>query len=145
MASCSSTIGARFVATHPRRHPLDKEAAGVERGRRPVPSRPAARCAAVASVTRKVDSSGNVCFAGASYRVGSTFKRRQVQVTVVGDTVEVSIGNELIRSHKAKHDRTREHGALANPADDPDVPTPPNPCPRVVQLPGSECRAGTGA
>ena len=108
-----------LVATHPRRHPLDKEAAGVERGRRPVPSRPAARCAAVASVTRKVDSSGNVCFAGASYRVGSTFKRRQVQVAVVGDTVEVSIGNELIRSHKAKHDRTREHGALANPGGRP--------------------------
>jgi transposase InsO family protein len=103
-----------LVATHPRRHPLDKQAAGVERGRRPARSRPAARTAAVASVTRKVDSSGNVCFAGSSYGVGSKFKRRQVQVAVVGDTVEVSIGNELIRSHKAKHDRTREHGALAN-------------------------------
>jgi hypothetical protein len=108
-----------LVATHARRHPVDKQAAGVERGRRPVPSRPAARTAAVASVTRKVDSSGNVCFAGSSYRVGSTFKRRQVQVAVVGDTVEVSIGNELIRSHKVKHDRTREHGALANPGGRP--------------------------
>jgi hypothetical protein len=108
-----------LVATLPRRHPLDKQTAGVERGRRPAPSRPAARTAAVASVTRKVDSSGNVCFAGASYRVGSKFKRRQVQVAVVGDTVEVSIGNELIRSHKAKHDRTREHGALANPGGRP--------------------------
>jgi len=108
-----------LVATHPRRHPIDKQAAGVERGRRPAPSRPPARTAAVASVTRKVDSSGNVCFAGSSYRVGSTYRRRQVQVAVVGDTVEVSIGNELIRSHKAKHDRTREHGALANPGGRP--------------------------
>jgi hypothetical protein len=70
--------------------------------------------AQVASVTRKVDSSGSVCFAGSSYRVGSKYRRRQIQVAVVGDTVEITIGNELIRSHKAKHDRTREHGALAN-------------------------------
>ncbi len=108
-----------LIATHPRRHSLDKQAAGLERGRRAASSRPAARTAAVASVTRKVDSSGNVCFAGTSYRVGSKFKRRQVQVAVIGDTVEVSIGNELIRSHKAKHDRTREHGALANPGGRP--------------------------
>lgn len=108
-----------LIATHARRHPLDKQAAGIERCRRPAPSRPVARTAAVASVTRKVDSSGNVCFAGSSYRVGSRFRRRQVQVAVVGDTVEVSIGNELIRSHKAKHDRTREHGALANPGGRP--------------------------
>jgi hypothetical protein len=32
-------------------------------------------------------------------------------VAVIGDTVEIIIGNELIRSHQAKHDRTREHGA----------------------------------
>jgi len=108
-----------LIATHPRRHPLDKQAAGVERGRRLAPSRPTARTAAGASVTRKVDSSGSICFAGSSYRVGSKYRGRQVQVAVVGDTVEVSIGNELIRSHKAKHDRTREHGALANPGGRP--------------------------
>jgi len=108
-----------LIATHPRRHPIDKQAAGIERSRGPVPSRPSARTAAVASVTRKVDSSGNVCFAGASYRVGSKHRRRQVQVAVVVDTVEISIGNELIRSHTIKHDRTREHGALANPGGRP--------------------------
>ena len=70
-------------------------------------------------MTRKVDSSGNVCFAGTNYRAGSKYRRRQVQVAVVGDTVEISIGNELIRSHKARHDRTREHGALANPGGRP--------------------------
>jgi hypothetical protein len=70
-------------------------------------------------VTRKVDSSGNVCFAGTNYRVGSKYRRRQVQVAIVGDTVEISIGNELIRSHAVKHDRTREHGALANPGGRP--------------------------
>ena len=69
-------------------------------------------------MTRKVDSSGNVGFAGTNYRAGSTFRRRQVQVAVVGDTVEISVGNELIRSHAVKHD-TREHGALANPGGRP--------------------------
>jgi hypothetical protein len=27
------------------------------------------------------------------------------------ECVEISIGEQLIRSHRAKHDRTREHGA----------------------------------
>lgn len=75
--------------------------------------------ASAASVTRKVDTSGNVSFAGVSYRVGNRSKRRQVQVAVVGDTVEISIGEELIKAHQARHDRTREHGALANPGGRP--------------------------
>ncbi len=107
-----------LIATHARRHSVDKQAAGLRRGkpakdsvRRPTPT--------AASVTRKVDSSGNVCFAGAHYRAGSQYRRRQVQVAVVGDMVEISIGNELIRCYPAKHDRTREHGALANPGGRP--------------------------
>ncbi|HEV2069710.1 MAG TPA: IS481 family transposase [Acidimicrobiales bacterium] len=105
-----------LVATHARRHALDNQDAGLQRGRR-LP--PAAKTTTAASATRKVDSSGSVCFAGTSYRVGSKYRRRQVQVAVVGDTVEISVGNELIRSHKVKHDRTREHGALANPGGRP--------------------------
>jgi transposase InsO family protein len=105
-----------LVATHARRHPVDKQSAGLQRGRR-LP--PAPRSVTAASVTRKVDSSGNVSFAGTAYPVGSKYRRRQVQVAVVGDTVEISVGNELIRSHKVRHDRTREHGALANPGGRP--------------------------
>jgi transposase InsO family protein len=105
-----------LVATHARRHPIDKQTAGLERGRKPRPSRPTATAV---SVTRKVDISGSVCFAGTSYRAGNAYRRRQVQVAVVGDTVEISIGNELIRSHPVRHDRTREHGALANPGGRP--------------------------
>lgn len=105
-----------LIATHARRHPIDKQTAGLERGRKPRPSRPTATAA---SVTRKVDTTGHVCFAGASYQVGNAYKRRQVQVAVVGDTVEISVGNELIRSHRVRHDRTREHGALANPGGRP--------------------------
>lgn len=105
-----------LIATHARRHSLDKQPAGLERRRRLAPS---PRAATAASVTRKVDSSGNVCFAGTNYGVGNKYRRRQVQVAVVGDTVEISVGTELIRSHKVKHDRTREHGALANPGGRP--------------------------
>ncbi len=105
-----------LIATHTRRHPPDKQSAGIERSRKLKASAPTAT---VASVTRKVDSSGNVCFAGASYRTGAKYRRRQVQVAVVGDTVEISIGNELIRSHAVRHDRTREHAAQANPGGRP--------------------------
>jgi transposase InsO family protein len=106
-----------LIATHARRHSVDKQAAGLRR-RRDEKTKPRPSATSV-SVTRKVDSSGNVCFAGASYRAGSRFRRRQVQVAVVGDTVEISIGEQLIRAHKVKHDRTREHGALANPGGRP--------------------------
>lgn len=105
-----------LIATHARRHPLDKQPAGLERGRT---LRPSPKSVTAASVTRKVDSSGNVSFAGTNYRVGNKYRRRQVQVAVGGDTVEISVGEELIRSHPVRHDRTREHGALANPGGRP--------------------------
>ena len=115
-ASCRSTIAACWSR---------RTLAGIRSTSRPPASsgtgkpRPSRPSASSPSVTRKVDSSGNVCFAGANYRVGSSYRRRQVQVAVVGDTVEISIGEQLIRSHRAKHDRTREHGALANPGGRP--------------------------
>ncbi|MEY2431061.1 MAG: hypothetical protein QOC92_786 [Acidimicrobiaceae bacterium] len=56
---------------------------------------------------------------GTNYRVGNTYRRRQVQVAVVGESLEISIGEELIRTHAIRHDRTREHGALANPGGRP--------------------------
>lgn len=108
------------VATHARRHHPDKERAGIRRAKRSTrASKPQRPTASSVSVTRKVDSSGSVCFAGTSYRAGNAYQRRQVQVAVVGDHVEISIGQELIRRHKIKHDRTREHGALANPGGRP--------------------------
>ena len=108
-----------LIATHARRHPVDKQNASLHRAPKvpPRPSRPPS--ASSVSVTRKVDSSGNVCFAGANYRAGNKYKRRQVQVAIVGDCVEISIGEELIRTHPIRHDRTREHGALANPGGRP--------------------------
>ena len=112
-----------LIATHVRRHKPAAEAAARARGTktRPPPRRAGTPrpSASAASVTRKVDSSGAVSFAGTTYRVGNRFKRRQVQVAIVGGTVEISIGEELIRVHPIRHDRTREHGALANPGGRP--------------------------
>ena len=107
-----------LIATHARRHSSDKELAALRRGQRLAPV--AKRSSVTApSVTRKVDSSGDVSFAGTAYAVGTKYRRRQVQVAVVGETVEISIGEELIRTHPVRHDRTREHGALANPGGRP--------------------------
>ena len=71
-------------------------------------------------MTRKVDSSGNVSFAGASYRVSAKYARHQVQVVVTGDDrVQIWLDGELIRERPIRHDRSREHGALANPGGRP--------------------------
>jgi transposase InsO family protein len=110
-----------LIATHARRHDPGRQAAAIARGkkRRVTTTATPRPSSSVVSVTRKVDSSGNVSFAGSNYRVGNRFRRRQVQVAVVDGTVEISVGEELIRVHPIRHDRTREHGALANPGGRP--------------------------
>ena len=66
-------------------------------------------------VIRKVDSSGNVSFAAATYRVGNQYRRQQVEVRVIGDTVEISQKGRVIRTHPIRHDPDKAHGAFANP------------------------------
>jgi len=66
------------------------------------------------AVTRKVDGGGSVSFAGTTYRVGKAHRRRQVQVAIIDDAVEISAGGEVLRVHRIRHDRSREHGAFAN-------------------------------
>jgi hypothetical protein len=115
-----------LVATHARTHDPAKERAALMRqvsGRKPrkreatrpdhpvAPSRDA--------VTRKVDSGGSICFAAASYPVGSTYRRKQVQVAIVDDQVQIAFEGDVIRTHPIRHDPTRQHGALANPAGRP--------------------------
>ena len=68
------------------------------------------------AVTRKVDTTGSISFAAASYRVGSAYRRKQVQVAVVDDQVQIAFEGTVIRTHPIRHDPTRQHGALANPA-----------------------------
>jgi transposase InsO family protein len=105
-----------LVATHVQRHRPDRQAAALAR----TPRRPRPRQATVGqAVTRKVDSSGSICFAGTTYRVGRGHRRRQLQIAIVGDLVEISSGGEIIRTHPIRHDRSREHGAFANPGGRP--------------------------
>jgi hypothetical protein len=102
-----------LVATHAQRHRRAKETAAL--ARRVKQKRPRPRQATVGqSVTRKVDSSGGVSFAGHNYKVGKRHTRRQVQVAIVGGQVEFSAGGEVLKVHPIRHDRSRENGAFAN-------------------------------
>ena len=93
-----------LVATHAQRHRPAKETKAL--ARKVKQHRPRPRQATVGqSVTRKVDSSGNICFAATTYRVGNAHKRRQVQVAIVGNTVEISAGGEILKTHPIRHDR----------------------------------------
>lgn len=105
-----------LVATHAQRHRPARETKALarrskrDRDLRRRPHQPTTGQA----VTRKGDSSGGVSFAGATYKAGMPNRGRQVQVAIVDDTSEIAAGGELIRVHPIKHDRSREHGAVAN-------------------------------
>jgi transposase InsO family protein len=103
-----------LVATHARRHAPEKDPKVFRRQpkRSPRPSRSAV-------VTRKVDGGGSISFAGASYRAGNAYKHRQVAVSIVGDSVQISFEGQLVRTHPIHHDRAKEHGAFANPGGRP--------------------------
>ena len=105
-----------LIASHARQHRVAEEPAVWQREPRARPIRPET---VGVPVTRKVDSSGNVSFAAIPYRVGNAMRGLQVQVRVVGDTVEISTDGRIIRSHVARHDPAKEHGAFANPAGRP--------------------------
>jgi hypothetical protein len=74
-------------------------------------------------VTRIVDSSGSVSFAGTNYRVGNQYRGRQVEVAIVAGSVQISTTDGVIRMHPIRHDRTKEHGAFANPGGRPRKPS----------------------
>jgi hypothetical protein len=104
------------VATHARRWRPGKTGT-VQRRASPQPTR--ASTVGV-PVVRKVDGSGSVSFAGHAYRVGNAYRRMAATVTIVGDTVQLAVDGQLVRTHPIRHDRSKEHGAFANPAGKPD-------------------------
>lgn len=67
------------------------------------------------TVTRVVDSSGYVSFAGMNYRVGNGWSGRSAQVCVVAGSVQLSCDGHIVRVHPIRHDRAKEHGAFATP------------------------------
>ena len=105
-----------LVVSHVRQHPPEAEPAVWRREPRTRPARPQT---SGRPVTRKVDSSGNVSFAAANYRVGNQYRRQQVEVRVIGDTVEISQNRRVIRTYPIRHDPDRAHGAFANPGGRP--------------------------
>ena len=100
-----------LVATHARRHlPEDDEIIG-RRSKPTAPSTPTVG----GEVARLVNSSGSVSFAGTEYRVGNAYRGITVGVRVVGDTVQITLDGSLVRTHRSRHDRSKEFGALAQP------------------------------
>jgi transposase InsO family protein len=74
------------------------------------------------SVLRVVDSSGSVCFAATTYRVGNPYRRKQVSVAIVADSVEISLDGQILRTHPIRHDRSKEFGAFSTPNGRPRSP-----------------------
>jgi transposase InsO family protein len=100
-----------LVAEHvQRRQPdTDPETPPRQGSRRPRPA------TSGVSVTRIVDHTGAVSFAGTNYRVGNAWRRRRVQVAIVADSVQFSCDGQIVRVHPIRHDRSKEHGAYATP------------------------------
>jgi hypothetical protein len=73
-------------------------------------------------VTRVVDSSGYVSFAGTNYRVGNGLRGRTAQVCIVAGSVQLSCDGHIVRVHPIRHDRAKEHGAFATPNGRPRQP-----------------------
>ena len=109
-----------LVATHARRHRPGQGASRRSLAR----SKPTAAAAASGDRRPVGDPQGRLVrqrVASPARTTGSatSSRRRQVQVAIVGDTVEISAGGEVLKVHPIRHDRTREHGALANPGGRP--------------------------
>jgi transposase InsO family protein len=74
------------------------------------------------SVSRIVCSAGTISFAGTDYRVGRSWRGRNVDVAVVAGSVQISEGTKVIRVSPIRHDRSKEHGAYARPNGKPRRP-----------------------
>ena len=100
-----------LIATHARRHRPEFDDRFTDRPKSVRAGQPTMGDV----VYRTVDNNGSLSFAGTSYRAGNFYKGRLVGVRLVGDTVQITIDGQLIRTHKARHDRSKEFGALAMP------------------------------
>jgi transposase InsO family protein len=97
-----------LIATHARRHLVDDDVAFSAQPRAMAPTKGDV-------VIRKVDPTGAVSFAGTNYRVGNAYRGRLAGVRIVGDTVQITIDDVLIRTHQSRHDKSKEFSAFAQP------------------------------
>jgi len=105
-----------LVAAHARRHPLS--AKPVCRHTRPRRPRPRPGMIGV-PVIRKVDPHGDVSFAGARYPLGPRHAGKDVEVRLMGNSVQFYLDGTLIRTHEAHHDPSKLHGAFGVPGGRP--------------------------
>jgi transposase InsO family protein len=98
-----------LVATHAKRHLAEDDDRMAGHARASRPSAPTKGD----EVLRGVDPSGSVSFAGTAYRVGNGYIGRTVGVRLVDDTVQITIDGALVRTHRARHDPSKEFAALA--------------------------------
>lgn len=100
------------VATHAKRHLQEDDERMDRRAKVTKPASPTKGN----EVFRGVDAkSGSLSFAGTSYRVGNRYRGMLAGVRLVGDTVQITIDGQLVRTHRARHDKSKEFGALAQP------------------------------
>ena len=92
----------------------------------PAPPRPGRRTPRAATtgivVTRMVDGSGQVSFAGTMYRAGRAWRGKEVEVCIVAGSVQMTYQGSIVRTQPIRHDRTKEHGAYATPHGRPRKP-----------------------
>ena len=132
-----------LVTSHAQRLRLD-QLDRLVRPRAPVVRR-ARDATAGLSVTRLVDSSGSVSFAGVNYRAGRSWAGSLIEVSIVAGSVQLAIDDKVIRIHPIRHDRDREHGAFARPAGKPRCHAAAAPQGSgVSHLPDTNCQTGTG-
>lgn len=107
-----------IVATHAQRRPP-----GAPRAARSSPGLRRKRTATIGTAVRRiVDNGGTVSFAGTNYRVGRAWRRKTVEVAIVGGSVQISVDGRVVRVHPVRHDPAKEHGAFANPKGRPRTP-----------------------
>jgi hypothetical protein len=99
------------VATHARRHRQGSDPRITNEPRHRKPRQPTVGT----SVTRVVDGSGQVSFAAHTYRVGNPYRRLQVEVAIVNNTVQISYEGAVVKTHPIRHDRSKEFGAFSTP------------------------------
>jgi integrase-like protein len=106
-----------LVASHAQRRKPDTTPAAPRQGRR------IARAATTGIVvTRMVDASGQVSFAGTMYRAGRAWRGKEVEVCIVAGSVQMACGGTIVRTQPIRHDRAKEHGAYATPHGRPRKP-----------------------
>jgi transposase InsO family protein len=113
-----------LVISHVARHAPEtqiRKRGAVNPARQRVRRRPGGR--STPTVIRLVDICGWVSFAGTNYKVGKAFTGRSVEVAIVDALVEIRIDGQTI-TYPIRHDRAKEHGALANPTGRPRKHTP---------------------